>query len=119
MTARDRLRVLSALLAACAAVACGGGADHAAGAGPPDVPVPTPDAGTPTPPEEDSGPPPLDCTVEATPGCPCETEGEKVSCGDVVRRSGSYVSCSPGFVTCTPDLVWGDCIGDRIAHEIQ
>ncbi|HEX7671116.1 MAG TPA: hypothetical protein VF395_16085 [Polyangiaceae bacterium] len=64
-------------------------------------------------------PPPVDAgCAEGKEGCSCDTPGAKFDCGQVERISGSYVSCSPGFATCSSDLVWGACLGDRIAHEV-
>ena len=50
----------------------------------------------------------------AATGCACEDAGASISCGQVHRVSGNYVSCSPGFITCGADGVWGDCLGDRV-----
>lgn len=47
------------------------------------------------------------------PGCPCTTEGSQTACGTVVRRSGTYVTCSQGQMTCTSGK-WGQCVGDQI-----
>jgi hypothetical protein len=81
----------------------------------PPGPSVTDDGGPPT----HRPPPPVDagCT-EGKEGCPCDTPGEKFDCGQVERVSGSYVSCSPGFATCSSDLVWGACLGDQIAHKV-
>ncbi len=49
-------------------------------------------------------------------GCACPTEGEVVRCGEVVRRSGAYVSCSEGKRQCV-NLTWGACIGDSVAAK--
>ena len=46
-------------------------------------------------------------------GCPCATEGATAACGEVLRQSGSYVTCSEGTSTCT-NGVWGACMGDTI-----
>jgi len=46
-------------------------------------------------------------------GCPCTTEGATAACGDVVRQSGDYVTCSEGNATCTNGK-WGACAGDTI-----
>jgi hypothetical protein len=46
-------------------------------------------------------------------GCPCSTNGAQAACGDVVRKSGDYVTCSEGQTTCT-NGVWGACVGDQI-----
>ena len=68
------------------------------------------DSGTATT-SSDAGAP--TCTT-ATPGCACATTGASVACGQIHRVSGDYVSCSPGFITCGADGVWGDCLGDRV-----
>jgi PA14 domain len=47
-------------------------------------------------------------------GCACETEGEVIDCGHVVRRSGDYTACSMGTRSCA-DGKWGACEGDKIA----
>ena len=65
------------------------------------------------PPPEDAGCP------EGKEGCPCDTPGAKFDCGQVERISGSYVSCSPGTATCSDGLVWGACLGDQIAHQVE
>jgi regulation of enolase protein 1 (concanavalin A-like superfamily) len=49
-------------------------------------------------------------------GCPCDSEGTSVDCGQVDRRSGDYISCSVGKTTCQ-NGVWSACIGDRIATK--
>jgi len=46
-------------------------------------------------------------------GCPCATPGAQAACGQVVRKSGDYVTCSEGEMTCTAGT-WGSCIGDQI-----
>ena len=45
-------------------------------------------------------------------GCPCTTEGATASCGEVVRKSNDYVTCSEGTATCT-NGTWGQCAGDE------
>jgi hypothetical protein len=47
------------------------------------------------------------------PGCGCSTENAQTACGEVVRQSGDYVTCSEGTMTCTGG-VWGACIGDQV-----
>jgi hypothetical protein len=56
----------------------------------------------------------------ATPndGCACDTEGEIVDCGQVERRSASYVACSLGKRKCTGGT-WGVCVGDGVSKNIQ
>ncbi len=46
-------------------------------------------------------------------GCACSTEGAQAACGEVVRKSGDYVTCSQGQMTCTGGT-WGACVGDQI-----
>ena len=46
-------------------------------------------------------------------GCPCTTEGATAACGEVVRKSGDYVTCSQGTTTCA-NGTWGACTGDQI-----
>lgn len=52
------------------------------------------------------------CTP-GTAGCPCATAGETAQCGDVVQRSGDYVTCSMGQSACTGGT-WGPCIGHNL-----
>ena len=104
-----RLGVVTALLM----VACGSDA-HSVGLQELPPPVPTGDGGVTHVP-----PPPIDAgCAEGKEGCPCDTPGAKFACGQVERISGSYVSCSPGFATCSSDLVWGACLGDQVAHKV-
>jgi hypothetical protein len=49
-------------------------------------------------------------------GCPCDTPGATVECGEVVRRSSDFVTCSLGRRTCQGGR-WGACEGDRIAFQ--
>lgn len=44
-------------------------------------------------------------------GCACTAEGTQAACGEVVRQSGTYVTCSEGKMTCTGGK-WGSCVGD-------
>jgi hypothetical protein len=53
------------------------------------------------------------CNGSATEGCPCDNEQEMVDCGRVYHKSGDYVTCSQGFLTCA-DGGWSACIGDNI-----
>ncbi len=48
----------------------------------------------------------------ATPhvGCACTAEGAQSDCGQVVRESGTYVTCSEGSMTCSGGK-WGACVG--------
>jgi hypothetical protein len=49
-------------------------------------------------------------------GCPCDSPGATVECGEVVRRSNDFVTCSMGHRTCQGGR-WGACEGDRIAFQ--
>lgn len=49
-------------------------------------------------------------------GCPCDAPGTIVDCGEVVRRTGDYVSCSIGKRACNAGA-WGACIGDQISTK--
>lgn len=62
-----------------------------------------------------SNKPPIGKGTCATPqeGCPCTNNGAQTACGEVVRRSGDYVTCSEGTRTCTSGK-WGTCIGDGV-----
>lgn len=53
-----------------------------------------------------------DCSSPNT-GCACDAEGVTTSCGEVIRRSGDYVTCSEGKRTCVGGK-WGGCVGDSI-----
>lgn len=44
-------------------------------------------------------------------GCACTAEGSQSACGEVVRQSGTYVTCSEGTMTCSGGK-WGACVGD-------
>lgn len=54
--------------------------------------------------------------AKPNPGCGCGDAGAgaKVSCGNVYRYSGTYLTCSPGYITCGTNEVWGDCVGDSV-----
>jgi hypothetical protein len=54
--------------------------------------------------------------AKPNPGCGCADAGTgaKVFCGNVYRISGTHLDCSPGYITCGTNEVWGDCIGDSI-----
>src|SRR5579872_1530445 len=47
------------------------------------------------------------------PSCPCDHEGQSVSCGEFVAKSGDYVTCAMGFTTCTGGQ-WGPCDAGNI-----
>ncbi|MGH7281710.1 MAG: hypothetical protein ACRELY_09325, partial [Polyangiaceae bacterium] len=49
-----------------------------------------------------------------TEGCPCDSPGIQVSCGQVERRAGDYVSCSLGMEICGASAKWGACVGDGV-----
>jgi hypothetical protein len=49
------------------------------------------------------------CSTPAA-GCPCNTPGQAVACGQVVQTSGGYVTCSEGTQTCN-GATWGECVG--------
>jgi len=55
---------------------------------------------------------PTDCN-SANEGCACSTPGSWTECRKV-RKSGDYISCSIGTITCGDDKKWGPCIGDTI-----
>jgi len=44
-------------------------------------------------------------------GCACPTEGATAACGEVIRKSADYVTCSMGVRTCSGGQ-WGACVGD-------
>jgi hypothetical protein len=46
-------------------------------------------------------------------GCPCTSTGESAACGDLVEKSGDYVTCSLGHSTCDGSS-WGPCV----AHDL-
>ena len=48
-----------------------------------------------------------------TEGCPCTSDRRDVACGEVVRQSGDYVTCSEGNATCTNGN-GAACVGDKI-----
>jgi hypothetical protein len=106
MSGSVRPGVVTALLV----VACGSSDRPPALDEPTDVG--TKDGGVSVEPPADAG------CAEGTEGCPCDTPGAKVDCGMVKRMAGSYIACSPGTATCTSDLTWSACLGDRVAHEV-
>jgi hypothetical protein len=57
---------------------------------------------------------PTVCGSSPTTGCACDTPGQQLACGQVHRVDGDYISCSPGYRTCSADGEWGDCLGDRV-----
>jgi hypothetical protein len=120
-----RVRLIFAAFAAAGGISssivlmegCGGGGEEPTGLADTDASTgtstggPRPDASTTTTADGDAGTP--TCTT-ATTGCACDDAGAEISCGQVHRVSGDYVSCSPGFITCGVDGVWGACLGDRV-----
>jgi hypothetical protein len=57
--------------------------------------------------------PPTGVCSDGKQGCACTTEGATAACGEVVRQSGTYVTCSQGTSTCT-NGTWGACVGDSV-----
>ena len=49
-------------------------------------------------------------------GCACTQSGQKVSCGEVVTKNGSYVTCSMGTSTCEGSA-WGPCVGNTVVMK--
>lgn len=97
------MHVGHAVLVALAALATGCGGDDRAGAAPggtdPPVITPTPDPCSP-----------------AAPGCACTTPGATADC-KVYRKSGDYISCSSGTMTCTDAHKWGSCEGAAVVWD--
>ena len=58
--------------------------------------------------------PNLDPCETPNKGCACDTPDEVIDCGQVERRSGTYVSCTIGKRTCE-GAEWGECVGDKVA----
>ena len=51
-----------------------------------------------------------DCAASPRPGCPCDTEGQQMFCGQVVADiDGESSVCGQGFSACTGGE-WGECI---------
>ncbi|HSQ68128.1 MAG TPA: hypothetical protein VLM85_33185 [Polyangiaceae bacterium] len=63
-----------------------------------------------------SNPRPGSSCATPNPGCACDTPGQVADCGEVLRKSGNYVSCSMGTMTCSGGT-WGACIGDTVATK--
>jgi hypothetical protein len=55
-------------------------------------------------------------SADANLGGSCSPEGKAVGCGEVVRRSGNYVSCSVGTRQCSGGQ-WGPCVGDAVTTK--
>ncbi len=60
--------------------------------------------------------PPAPCAKPGTAGCACTVPGATAACGEVVTKSGNYVSCSMGNATCD-GAAWGPCIGNVIVSK--
>ncbi|HEY1960641.1 MAG TPA: hypothetical protein VGH28_33750 [Polyangiaceae bacterium] len=56
------------------------------------------------------------CNGSPHAGCACKQEGAQAACGEVVRRTGDYVTCSEGMTTCSGGS-WGACVGDQIVGQ--
>jgi hypothetical protein len=50
-------------------------------------------------------------------GCACSTPGATFDCGKVIRKTGDYVTCALGSMTCGDDGAWGECLGDLISDH--
>lgn len=50
-------------------------------------------------------------------GCPCETPGSTVACGDVETKVDEYVSCSEGSRLCKSSGTWGNCSGSGAVRK--
>jgi hypothetical protein len=55
------------------------------------------------------------CAVP-TQGCPCAHDGQAAACGTVLVRSGNYVACSMGEMTCSGGS-WGSCLGQQVTTK--
>jgi hypothetical protein len=56
------------------------------------------------------------CASPGTAGCPCSEIGQSVACGDLVAKSGAYVTCSMGHSKCDGHA-WGACLGNTIVQK--
>ncbi|HET9934210.1 MAG TPA: hypothetical protein VFQ35_26090 [Polyangiaceae bacterium] len=56
------------------------------------------------------------CATPGHKGCACSDAGAIVECGDVVRMSGDYVTCSMGYARCD-GKTWGACEGNRVVAQ--
>lgn len=54
------------------------------------------------------------CTLGPAEGCPCNEEGAKGKCTSKRTTASGYVTCAPGEIICTADLVWGACVGPSV-----
>jgi hypothetical protein len=56
------------------------------------------------------------CANPSAMGCPCAQVGQTAACGEVVEKTGTYVTCSMGNVTCDGNT-WGPCLGNTIVSK--
>ncbi len=54
----------------------------------------------------------LDCTVAAE-GCPCDHDGDTVTCAGPKVTTGNYTTCAPGKRQCD-NGTWGACVGNTL-----
>ena len=103
------------------AVSCGGGSNGSPGLA--DSVSPTGDGGLTTTITTrpigssdggDGGAP--SCGTSINTGCPCDTPGQQIGCGQVHHLDGDYLSCSTGTRSCSASGQWGDCLGDQIGE---
>jgi hypothetical protein len=52
----------------------------------------------------------------AVPGCACDAPGKTMEC-KVYRKSGDYISCSTGTMTCGDTRKWGSCEGAAVVWD--
>jgi hypothetical protein len=52
---------------------------------------------------------PPEACAEAAPGCPCDTEGEHLTCGRVEIQIANQTMCGTGDSVCSEGL-WGPCV---------
>ncbi|MGZ3421046.1 MAG: hypothetical protein ACXVEF_11290 [Polyangiales bacterium] len=67
----------------------------------------------------DPGPTPTptgDPCVPPVPGCACKAPGTTTEC-KVYRKSGDYISCSSGTMTCSDAGTWGSCDGAAVTWD--
>src|SRR5450432_225493 len=99
--ARRVLEAVALALVALAAWGCGTGSNPATLG---DTPSTMPDGS--------SGP---SCATPNT-DCPCSSDGAQVACGEVVSRSGDYVTCSEGTRTCMGGS-WSVCASQYLTTK--
>lgn len=51
-------------------------------------------------------------------GCPCDVPGQRVSCGVLVSKNGSYVTCTEGTAVCDNGS-WGACMGTTVQKSVR